>query len=270
MQKFFGIFCFVFLLHPIASFAALPFVTDDAGIANPNQLLIEAFTETWRLPQKGDSEKTRMFGQYLGISYGAAKNLEVTVGGLAGYDSKLKSAAYMNPILQMKTVALRPNPNKPEIPSIAISTAFVNNSGRGQYYDPAQNFYLMGIATSKFFDESLIMHVNYGPKASYGIDGHRPYKRMHLGVALDSAFIRKDVRLFVESFNGAPNSPRDSSGLFHSYQTGFKFIASQTLGFHILYGNQPTFKGYDENNAMSYRRTSWVQFGVRKAIDDLF
>ena len=270
MKKFFPyIFCFALLLNQSLSFAALPFVTDDAAIANPNQLLIEAFTETWKLPQKGDSEKTRMYGQYLGFSYGAAQNLEVTIGGLAGYDSKLKSAAYMNPVLQMKTIALRPNLKNPAIPSIAFSTAYVNNSGRGQYYDPARNYYLMGIATSKFFDDDLIIHVNYGPKASYDIDGHKSYKRMHLGVALDTAFFRKDVRLFAESFNGAPNSPRDSPGLFHSYQTGFKFIAPNAWGFHILYGNQPTFNGYDENNAMSYRRTSWIQFGVRKAIDNL-
>lgn len=269
-KKLFGVFCFVFLANPIASFAALPFVTDDAAIANPNQLLIEAFTETWKLPQKGDSEKTRMYGQYLGFSYGVAKNLEMTIGGLAGYDTKLKSAAYMNPVVQMKTIALSPNLKNPAIPSIAISTAYVNNNGRGQYYDKATNYYLMGIATSKFFDDGLIMHVNYGPKASVNIPGHNSYTRMHLGVAADAAFFSKDVRLFVEGFNGAPNSPRDSPGLFHSYQAGFKFIAPNAWGFHILYGNQPTFNGYDESAGMTHRRTSWIQFGVRKAINDLF
>lgn len=268
MKNFSVFFTLFFLVNLTTALAALPFVTDDAAIANPNQLLIEAFTETWKLPQKNDSEKTRMYGQYLGFSYGAAKNLEVTIGGLAGYDSKLKSASYMNPVFQMKTIALRPNLKNPAIPSIAFSTAYVNNSGRGQYYDPATNYYLMGIATSKFFDDGLIMHVNYGPKVSYNIDGHKPYKRMHLGVALDAAFFRKDVRLFVEGFNGAPNSPRDSPELFHSYQAGFKFIAPNAWGFHILYGNQPTFNGYNESAGMTYRRTSWIQFGVRKAIDD--
>ncbi len=262
-------FCFL-LFIPIHTFAALPFVTDDAGIANPNQLLIEAFTETWKLPQKGSSEKTRMYGQYLGLSYGVTKNLEMAVGGLVGYDSKLKSASYMNPVFQMKTVALRPNLKNPAIPSIALSAGYVNNNGRGQYYDPATNYYLMGIATSRFFNDDLIMHVNFGPKASVNIAGnHKSYTRMQLGVAIDAALFRKDVRLFVEGFNGAPNSPRDSPGFFHSYQAGFKFIAPNAWGFHILYGNQPTFKGYEGDN-MTYRRTSWVQFGVRKAIDDLF
>ena len=92
---------------------------------------------------------------------------------------------------------------------------------------------------------------------------------MQLGIAIDAAFFRKDVRLFVEGFNGAPNSPRDSPGLFHSYQAGFKFITKSSWGFHILYGNQPTFNGYD-GDMMTYRRTSWIQFGVRKAIDDIF
>lgn len=270
MKKISCIFCFVFFVHPITSLAALPFVTDDARIANPNQLLIEAFTETWHLPKKGASGSTDMLGQYAGLSYGAAKNLEVTLGGLVGYDTALKKTSYMNPIFQMKTIVLRPNPKRPEIPSVAISAAYVNNNGRGQYYDPAANFYVMGIATSKFFDDGLIAHVNYGPKVSYHISGHKPYKRMHLGVALDSAFMRKDVRFFVEGFNGAPNSPRDSPGIFHSYQAGFKFVKSSTLGFHLLYGKQPTFDGYDKNNGMNYRRTYWIQCGLRKTIDDLF
>ncbi|MES2677516.1 MAG: hypothetical protein V4612_04295 [Pseudomonadota bacterium] len=267
MKNFFSI-CVIFLIYPATVFAAIPFVTDDAAIANRNQLLIETFTETWKLSKKNDSEETRMFGQYLGVAYGAAKNLEVTIGSLAGYDTKLKSAAYMNPVLQMKTIAF--SPKKPEIPTIAFSAAYVNNNGRGQYYDSATSYYLMGIATSKFFDDDLIIHINLGPKASYNIDGQKSYHRMHLGVALDTAFFRKDVRLFAESFNGAPNSPRDSHGYFHSYQTGFKFIAPDNWGFHILYGSQPTFNGYDQNNAMTYRRTEWIQFGIRKAIDDFF
>ncbi len=256
------------LLSPISSFAALPFVTDDAGIAAPNQLVIEEFTEIWHLPKKGSNVKTDMLGQYFGLSYGVAKNLEMTVGGLVGYDTVLKKASFMNPIFQMKTMAFRSK--KPEIPSIAISGAYVKKDGRGQYFDPATNYYLMGIATSRFFDDNLIVHINYGPKASYDLPTGKSYKRMHLGIALDMALIRKDIRLFTESFNGAPNSPRDSPGLFNSYQAGFRFLKSSSLSFHILYGSQPTFMGYDENNSMSHRRSNWVQFGFRKTIDDIF
>lgn len=140
----------------------------------------------------------------------------------------------------------------------------------GQYYDPTTNTYLMGIATSKFFNDGLIIHVNSGPKASYDLSTRKNLYRMHLGIALDFALVRKDLRFFTETYNGAPNSPRDSSGYFHSYQTGFKFLKSNHLSFHILYGNQPTFMGYDDNNNMTYRRTSWVQFGIRKVIDDIF
>ena len=156
------------------------------------------------------------------------------------------------------------------MPSIAMSGAYVNNNGKGQYYDHATNYYLLGIATSKFFDNNLIVHINYGPKASYDLSTGKSYERMQLGIAFDAALMRKDIRFTNEIFNGAPNSPRDSPGLFHSYQTGFRWIKSSDLAFHILYGNQPTFMGYDENNNMTYRRTSWVQVGIRKVIDDIF
>lgn len=255
-------------MSPTTSFAAIPFVTDDAAIGSPNQLLIETFTENWRVPAKGGNASANLLGQYLGFSYGTTKNLEVTAGSLAAYDFSADSAAFMNPILQLKTLAF--HSKKPEVPSIAISAAYVNKSGSGQYYDPATNAYLMAIATSKFFDDGLIIHVNSGPKASYDLPTRKNLYRLHLGIALDFALLRQDLRFFTESYNGSPNSPRDSSGYFHSYQTGFKFLQSDKLSFHILYGNQPTFMGYDDNNVMTYKRTSWVQFGVRRIIDDIF
>ena len=114
------------------------------------------------------------------------------------------------------------------------------------------------------------MHVNAGKKASYDlpIGGH--IQRTQLGVAIDAALMRKDWRFFAESFNGAPNSPRDSPGYFHSYQTGIKWNKSDSLAFNILYGSQPTFAGYDDGHSSLYRRTRTIQFGVRKAIDNLF
>lgn len=268
MRKFQVIFYSLFLLLPKISLAAIPFVTDDAAISDHKQLLLETFTETWHLPKKGESKATNTVAEYIGVSYGISNNLEVTVGGLAGIDTGRKSLTLMNPIFQIKTIVYQSK--KPEIPTLAVSAAYVNKNGQGQYYDPATNYYLMGIATSKFFDEGLIVHVNYGPKASYDISNQKNYKRMHLGVALDFALQNKETRFFVESYNGSQNSPRDSAGLFHSYQTGFKLLRPKNLSFHILYGKQPTFNGYDENGAMTYRKTSWVQFGIRKAFDNVF
>lgn len=268
IKKFSYIFCFALVINPITSFAALPFVTDDAAIADPNQLLIEAFSEIWHLPKKANNESSNLSGNYVGLGYGAAKNLEVTIGGLAGYDFGDHSASFMNPILQLKSVVFRSEDKR--IPSFAISGGYVHNSGSGQYYDPATNAYLMAIATSKFFDDDLIIHVNSGPKTSYDLATRQNLYRLQLGVAFDLALSRKDVRFIAESYNGTPNSPRDSPGFFHSYQAGFRWLKSGDLAFHVLYGSQPTFAGYDSDNSMTYRRTSWVQFGIRKAIGDVF
>lgn len=248
--------------------AALPFVTDDAAIANKDQLLIEAFAERWHLPKKGESESTNMLGQYLGLSYGVSNKLELTIGALAGYDFIDKSIALMNPILQAKSVIF--TPKNAAIPSFAISGGYITKTGQGQYYDNATNAYLIGIFSSHLFDDNLIVHVNTGPKVSYGLPIGGSLYRMQLGVAIDLALFRKDFRLFVESYNGTPNSPRDSLGYFHSYQGGFKWIKSETLAFNILYGSQPTFAGYNADESSIYRRTNTIQIGVRKAIDGLF
>ena len=250
------------------AFAALPFATDDAAIANRNQLLIEEYTEIWHLPKKSDNESSNLLGQYLGLAYGLSDKLEVGVAALAGYDFHNQSLALMNPILQVKSVIFQPK--NTAIPSVAISAGYVNKNGRGQYYDTATNYYLIGILSSYFFDNNLIVHVNSGPKVSYDLPTGKNLYRTQLGVAIDVALLRKDFRLFMESYNGTPNSPRDSPGYFHSYQAGFKFIKSNNLAFSILYGSQPVFMGYDESNDGTYRRTSTIQFGVRKVIDNFF
>ncbi len=252
-------------ISPKISNAALPFVTDDAMIANRDELIIEAFSEFWRLPQKNNLEKTNMFGQYFGLSYGVAKKLEITAGGLIAYDFKDNRAAFMNPVFQLKTKLY--NTKKTDI---AASLGYVNRNGRGQYYDSAENIYTLAIITDRFFDDKLLIHINIGPKASYNINLHDNIYRLHLGVGFDFGINnKKDIRVIAEIYNGAPNSPRDSYGFFHSYQTGFRYIVSNDLSFHILYGSQPTFAGYGDDNSLLYRKTNWIQFGVRKSVDDL-
>lgn len=105
-------------------FAALPFVTDDAAILSFNQGSIEAFSEKWHLPERHDNPSAELFGQYVGLAYGARENLEVTVGGLAGYDFSDHRLNLMNPVLQLKSMVVEPV--NPVIPSLAVSAAYVN------------------------------------------------------------------------------------------------------------------------------------------------
>jgi hypothetical protein len=256
------------LLKPGLVFAALPFVTDDAAISKPNQLLVEQFTEIWNIAKKEEASQTTMIGEYLGLSYGATKNLELTFGGLAGYDLGRSTKSFMNPIFQAKSMLYQSKESG--VPDLAVSFGYVNKNGRGEYFDPATNYYIMGIATTKFFNDNLVVHVNSGPKASYDISGRKNVQRIQLGIAFDLNLIRRDIKLFAESYNGTPNSPRDSPGLFHSYQFGFKWIKSDDLSFAILYGNQPTFIGYNHDGSRDYQRTNWMQFGIRKSFDNIF
>lgn len=268
MKKIFFCSFLVLFIGSNSTFAALPFITDDAAVSDKNQLLLETYTESWHLPKKAGSTSANLLGQYFGFSYGAFKNFEVTTGAMSAYDFSEHRSSFSNPLLQIKSVIS--HSEKSEIPDVAMSFGYVNKNGRGQYYDTATNSYLMALATTKFFDEDLIIHANSGLKASYNIDEQKKLYRMQLGVGIDAALIGKDVRVLAESYNGSPNSPRDSPGFFHSYQFGFKFVKSADASFNILYGSQPTFVGYDANNDMIHRRTSWVQFGFRKAFGDVF
>lgn len=208
-------------------------------------------------------------GAYLGASYGVAKNLELTLGGLTGYNYHNSNVNLGNPIFQAKTMAYVSKKDL-RVPSVAFSAGYADRHGRDQYFDSANNVYLLGIATSKFYDGDVVIHLNSGWKGSYNIDSQRNVSRLDLGIAADFALRPKNVRFIVESYNGAPNSPRDSPGYFHSYQVGLRFIKSPSLAFHILVGSQPTFMNYNSANEMTYRRTEWVQIGIRKVIDDVF
>ena len=213
--------------------------------------------------------KTQMIGQYLGFSYGIKQDVEVTTGAIISYDLKDHTPSLSNPFLQLKTVVYRPSQEQKYIPNLALSAGYINKNGRGQYYDSAANSYFLGIATNRFFDNNLIVHVNSGIKSSYEIVRHKDEHRLHLGVGFDIATIRKDIRLLLESYNGAPASPRDSPGYFHSYQIGVKWLKHEDTSFNITYGSQPTFIGYDAANEV-HRRTNWVQLGMRIAFDDTF
>lgn len=229
---------------------------------------LEAYSEYWHVPQKQNQELGNLAGGYLGSSYGVTKNLELTLGGLVGYNFHNSNVALSNPIFQAKTMVFKSR--NLAIPSIALEAGYVDKHGRDQYFDSATNTYALGVATSKFLDGDLVVHVNSGVKSSHNIDQKSNFTRLHLGVAFDVALTSDQVRFIAESYNGTPNSPRDSPGFFRSYQVGFRFIKSPNLSFHILTGSQPTFAGYDTNNEMFYRRTQWLQIGMRKIIDDLF
>jgi len=267
MRNFFlKFFAIIFLAK--SACAGLPFVTDDAAIVRKNQLLIETYTETWHLPAAHGASAGDSLGQYAGFSYGIRNNLELAFGAMAAYDFTGTKPSFANPFLQLKSIIYQAK--KPAIPTVAISGGVVGKSGKGLYYDSATNAYLLGIATSRFFDEDLIIHFNCGSKNSFDVSGHGNIERTHLGLALDLAVIGKDIRVFAESYNGAPNSPRDSPGYFHSYQFGLKWVRWGDVSFNILYGSQPTFIGYGAGQESFYRRSNWVQFGMRKAFEDIF
>lgn len=260
---------FFTIFFNVNSFAALPFVTDDSFIQKPNELTLETFIEKWNEPQKARAhkQKTTLYSYYLSGSYGLNKHLELTLAGNIGYDMKNNSASFTNPILQLKTKIFE-SKNK-AIPALAVDFGYVNKNGKGEYFDQANNYYAIAAATSRLFDDDLIVHFNLGKKASYSIPHDHLY-RTHLGVALDFA-INKNWRAVAESYNGAPNSPRDSPNYFQSYQAGIRWLKSDHLIFYSIVGTQPTFAGYEENSSQKlYRQTTWFQIGSRIIFDDVF
>ena len=68
---------------------------------------LEAYSEYWHVPQKQNQELGNLAGGYLGSSYGVTKNLELTLGGLVGYNFHNSNVALSNPIFQAKTMVFK-------------------------------------------------------------------------------------------------------------------------------------------------------------------
>ena len=106
--------------------AALPFVTDDSFIQKPKQLVLETFSEKWSIPTFGEKQATDVYGQYVSFSYGISQNLELTIGGMGGYQTQDVSASFMNPLLQLKAKVFE---GKNFVPSVAIDFGYIYKSG---------------------------------------------------------------------------------------------------------------------------------------------
>jgi hypothetical protein len=242
----------IFLTAIIAKIHAVrPFITDDAAIAFPREIL----WETWGIFDKYSGQHWTMF------AFGLHRNFELSLGGVYGYDKTQSGRygfSYSLPVIQGKFLFREIEPNK-LMPGIGFAAGTALPAGKGGFVpDPgAYGFFTFSQCFGK--DENVYTHLNLGYNYVRGADKYKFVPFWGLGVQL-KAF--RGLHLVAEVISDDPYDPNphdDKSALksFTSglaYQIGFRQFISDNFQFDIEIGQ--SFESKD----------IWVGVGLRFVI----
>lgn len=247
--KSFILLCAIFI--PSLLFAVRPFVTDDARISDYGQLEFEAWSEWNKHAHGGHSTAQQVMG-------GVALNewLQIITGGGVGKDEHGNTTT-TDFIFQPKF--LLTDAKEDGRPGIAIATGVKLPTGKGELSDDATGTFVVGILTTRLFDDWLLLHLNSGIRNVF-LHGDRK-DIFHWGVGIDAGVMREDIRYIAEMFSG---DPFDTVTPKIAMQTGFRYLHSDNLIFDITLGIEPT-----RHDTMSFRRDReyTMQFGIRILFD---
>ncbi len=199
-----------------------PFITDDARVVGERL----AQLETW---VRFDKEA----GQHwiLG-AYGPTKKLELTAGGVYGYqvehDSK-KTLSYALPLLQAKILFKEYLPSK--APGFGMVAGTFLPAGQGTF-KPAGYGTFGFLTVSQSFGEGdkLLFHGNFGGNYLH-IDGsNNLISTWGLGTQIKAY---KGMHLVGEIFSGDPYIP----GTGTSWQAGYRYFFSELFQIDMTVGN---------------------------------
>lgn len=199
-----------------------PFITDDARVVGERL----AQLETW---VRFDKEA----GQHwiLG-AYGPNKKLELTAGGVYGYqvdhDSK-KTFAYALPLLQAKILFKEYKPNK--APGFGMVVGTFLPIGQGSF-KPAGYGTFGYLTVSQCFGEGekLLFHGNLGGNYLHVDGSNQLISTWGLGTQIKAY---KGMHLVAEIFSGDPYIP----GTGTSWQAGYRYFFSDLVQIDMTVGN---------------------------------
>lgn len=229
-------------LHDITSTKEVlvrPFITDDARVVGERL----AQLETW---VRFDKEA----GQHwiLG-AYGPNKKLELTAGGVYGYqvdhDSK-KTFSYALPLLQAKILFKEYKPNK--APGFGMVLGTFLPVGQGAF-KPAGYGTFGYLTVSQCFGEGdkFLFHGNLGGNYLHVDGSNNLISTWGLGTQIKAY---KGMHLVGEIFSGDPYIP----GTGTSWQAGYRYFFSDLVQIDMTVGN-----GIAGNVIMPF----WYTAGVR-------
>jgi len=221
-----------------------PFITDDARVVGARLAQIESWARLDR-----DS-----FQQWFLVAFGPTPWLEVTLGGIAGWDIKEEAVSYALPLVQAKMLFREYKPN--EAPGFGAVIGSFLPSGEGLLRPPGYGaFGYLTISQCLGDGDQYLFHANLGGSYLH-IDGSNtliPTWGLGTQIRLVGGF-----HVVAEVFSGDPYIP----GVGLSYQVGLRHFFSDLLQIDATLGNGIT----GSPKALPL----WGSAGIRLVFDKLF
>ncbi|MFN4285825.1 MAG: hypothetical protein ACK4E8_07655 [Lacibacter sp.] len=201
--------------------AIRPFITDDARVVGGRLAQLESW---FRFDREGGQ-------QWALFAYGPNEKLELTLGGVAGYENKGNRKlgfSYALPLVQGKYLFREYAPGKG--PGAALVLGSFLPGGTGAFRPPGFGTFAFAIFTQCFGrHENVLIHANLGANYLH-IDGAN--ELVHTWGLGSQVKTYKGFHLVGELFSGDPYVP--GAGL--SWQLGFRHILTDLFQFDMTIG----------------------------------
>lgn len=200
------------------AWAVRPFITDDARVVGDRA----AQMETWlRVDKRG-------LQHWLVGAFGPLAPLEVSVGGVYGYQDKQLSAAV--PLIQLKTLVLETHPGK-IIPGLAFALGTIGPGGTGPLKTEGwDTLAYLALTESILKDDKLLVHQNIGLFVTK-VDGVRhPTFTWGIGTQVN---VYRGFHLVGELFSGDPYAASPGG----AFQAGFRQFISRFVQIDATVGH---------------------------------
>ena len=193
-------------------------ITDDAGVVGEGALQVE----TWL---KLDSDALE---HWLVAAYGSISVLELSAGTVHGTELADSAYALRGPLLQLKALALEPQPAG--MPGVAFAAGAAAPWGFGGFEADVFGAYVYAAGTvSPRGDERLLLHVNLGVvRGRLDCEGFTS----PTWAAGAMAFLAEPVGLFAELASGDPDT-EEQDGVLHG---GMKYQFIETAHLDATLG----------------------------------
>lgn len=189
-------------------------------------------------------------------AYGPNKKLEITVGGVYGYQNEhnsKKTFAYALPLLQAKFLFKEYKPNKG--PGLGMAVGTFLPVGQGSFKPDGYGTFGYFIVSQCFGKgEQFLFHGNLGGNYLHVDGSNNLIATWGIGTQIKAY---KGLHFVGEIFSGDPYIP----GTGTSWQAGYRYIVSDFLQIDMTIGN-----GIAGTTKMPF----WFSAGVRIVRENLF
>jgi len=239
MQKIIIIICVLFFIQVHAAKAVRPFITDDARVVGLRYAQLEAWLRF----------DEHAFQHWNMVAYGPTKWLELSIGGVWGYDVSIpneQNVSFATPLVQGKFLLRECMANK--LPGVAVVAGTFLPSGKGAFKAPGGGaFGFLSVSQSFIEGDKILIHGNVGTNYLKVNSEHQTAVTWGFGTQVH---IYKGLHAVGEYFSGDPYV----AGAGTAYQAGFRHFINDLIQVDMTVG-----KGIGGTNPLPF----WYSAGIR-------